>query len=88
LSEITLKCTRYSELPDNFYKLYVKDNDDNARMETLKAAGRYDKLVCIDNDVHTTNFFIVKIEGVEADIVDGDFRVHQLVISCSHKEET
>ena len=87
MNNLALKCTRYQELPNNFYKLYVKDNDDNARMDTIKALPRYDMITCIDNNVKYTNFFIAKIEGVEADMVDGDFNVHQLVISCSHKED-
>ena len=86
MDSIKLKVTRFFELPDNFAKLYVKDNDDNAKMPAVQQQGRYDFLIAIDNNVVMTRFNMVKIEGVEADLMDGDFKCHQLVISYATKE--
>ena len=87
MNDITIKCTRYAEIENDFIKFYIKDVDDNQPIQVIQNLGpNFDSITCIDKDAVVTKFYICKIQGTEPPIQDGDWKVNQFIVSYSHKE--
>lgn len=88
MNELTLKCTRYAIVENDYAALYVKDVDDNLPIPVIEGRGpTFDSITIIDKDAHQTKFFVCRIQRKETETMDGDWKTTVLVISYSHKED-
>lgn len=61
--------------------LYVKDSDDNPRMNEIRMIPNpIEEVLCTNNNLEEIHFVNANYVTQQADIMDGDFLTHPLVI--------
>lgn len=87
MSELYLKVTSYEDLSPTSARLNVKKSDDNeAILKNVLPDQAYTLIRITDNNVSETKFHDCKIVAKEFDKMDGDFKVHPVVITYVIKE--
>jgi hypothetical protein len=78
---LTLKVTKWVDLPENRMHMFIKDNDDN----TLNIPTKIDILTLIDNNGAITTFSNCKFVARYQDNKDGDYLVHPYIYSYQNR---